>query len=328
MSKQSVEIFFAGKNFTIPDQQRGYAWEQRHVDEFLSDIENALESGVNYYLGVFILSQASSAKPIYVVEGQQRLITLTMVLDRFIDALQNQDVCNAMRSSYVRHPLSGRKLKLCGKNSQFFESMLDKQNPTPSSVEQKRLKNAYQYIDRKVQSLEKLEDQGLIIKWLTAITQMELLEFIERDEGKAISMFHTISNRGIPLTKIDTIRNLLIYYSSCYLGGKLDQFVVQQFGKVYQELDNMEHLTSKTECSSQNADNESFREDEGVRYHYLAFDTTPFGVDSCVDYGASSELVLECFLRPALQKLSADSARLKAFIEVYTKDLVRFFKSE
>ena len=91
MSKQTIETFFAGKNLVVPSYQRDYAWKERNIDELFADVEEALEVG-GHYLGTFILSQQSTSAPVFVVDGQQRLTTLTMLLDALIGSLENAEI--------------------------------------------------------------------------------------------------------------------------------------------------------------------------------------------------------------------------------------------
>ncbi len=73
-------------NLCIPDYQRPYKWKQRNVIELLRDIEDAIArtntGPARYRLGTVILhEQAVGGKEIYnVVDGQQRLLTLSLLL--------------------------------------------------------------------------------------------------------------------------------------------------------------------------------------------------------------------------------------------------------
>ena len=149
MSKQTIETFFAGKNLVVPSYQRDYAWKERNIDELFADVEEALEVG-GHYLGTFILSQQSTSAPVFVVDGQQRLTTLTMLLDALIGSLENAEIRTVMRSTYIQHPLTGYKFQVLGENKDFFEAMLAKQNPEPTSAGQTRLSKAYQHIRLRV----------------------------------------------------------------------------------------------------------------------------------------------------------------------------------
>lgn len=282
MSK-TIETFFTGKNLVVPSYQRDYAWKQRNIDELFSDIEEALEVGKqgrqsSHYLGTFILSQKEKApsEPVYVVDGQQRLTTLTMVLDALIDSLENPDIRSVMRSRYIQDPLTGHKFQVLGENEDFFKAMLAKENPIPDSAGQTRLKEAYQHIRLRVQNLVEQGGQPLILQWFTTLTKMEVLEFIEGDEGKAIRMFQTVNDRGVPLAKMDIVKSLLVYYSNRYLEGALDQHIAKQFGNAFRSFNKVKTKANEPGYQVRHIDRDSFREDDVLRYHYFAFDATPF----------------------------------------------------
>lgn len=324
MSKQTIETFFAGKNLVVPSYQRDYAWRERNIKELFADVEEALDVG-GHYLGTFILSQKAAGEPVYVVDGQQRLTTLTMLLGALIDVVQSEDVRRLMHSTYIYHPLTGYKFQVLGENKVFFEEMLAKKNPKAVSAGQTRLAAAYEHIRLRVHDLVYQGGQPLVVKWLTALTKMEVLEFIEPDEGKAIRMFQTVNDRGVPLAKMDIVKSLLVYYSNRYLGGELDHDIAVQFGGAFRAFNNVKELATKPGYQIRHIDRDAFREDDVLRYHYLAFDGSKFGVDAGVDYNATSESVLETFLKPTLQGLRNQPDLLRSFIQAYTEDLTAFF---
>lgn len=69
----------------------------------------------------------------------------------------------------------------------------------------------------------------------------------------------------------------------------------------------------------------AFREDDVFRYHYFAFNVDRHTISVGFDYNASSETVLESFLKPTLKLLRGDSEKLGAFIRHYVSDLADFF---
>lgn len=71
------------KRITIPDYQRPYKWTQRNVIELLDDILKAIEdsrkyTGFKYRIGTVILCKKDNSD-YEIVDGQQRLITLTLI---------------------------------------------------------------------------------------------------------------------------------------------------------------------------------------------------------------------------------------------------------
>ncbi len=78
------EIFSDMYAFEIPPYQRPYAWETEHARELLDDLLDAMDgkdaSGGVYFLGSIVLIKAPNEPSAKVVDGQQRLTTLTILL--------------------------------------------------------------------------------------------------------------------------------------------------------------------------------------------------------------------------------------------------------
>ena len=87
----SPQELFNNRTFQIPDYQRGYAWEEQQVEEFLDDLE-LLTSARHHYAGTIVLNPPSEPKTkedeegtsyheVDIVDGQQRLTTIILLLN-------------------------------------------------------------------------------------------------------------------------------------------------------------------------------------------------------------------------------------------------------
>jgi hypothetical protein len=326
MSTTTIEQFFSGKTLIIPSYQRDYAWAQRNVDDLFADVEEALESSSGHYLGTFILSQLNTSAPANVVDGQQRLTTVTMLLDALVAKLDDPDVRSYYRNLFIENPVSGVKFKVLGDNEEFFRNMLAGTAVEPGSDGQERLQKAYIRILHRVNALHENGGQDLLKRWLQCISKMEVMEFVEPDEGKAIRMFQSVNDRGVPLARMDIVKSLLVYYSNRYLNAKLDTHIAQQFGKAFRSFNRIKRLAREKGYEVDLIARDAFREDDVLRYHYLAFtDGSGAGVPAGGDYSATSDTVLDTFLKPALTRLRSDNVKLEAFVKFYTDDLTAFF---
>lgn len=74
------KVFSDDFNFTIPDYQRPYRWGVEQAVQLLQDLEESLNRGADdeYFLGSLVLIERGSTT-YDVVDGQQRLTTLTML---------------------------------------------------------------------------------------------------------------------------------------------------------------------------------------------------------------------------------------------------------
>lgn len=326
MSTKTIEEFFTGKNLVIPAYQRDYAWTTSNIDDLFEDIEEAMELGGGHYMGTFILSQSERSAPVNVVDGQQRLTTLTMLLDALVDAVEEPSIKDFYRAAYITHPVHGAKFTVLGSNQEFFRQLLNDEQPEPDSDGQMRMLKAYQWICQRVQAIRREKGQEVVKQWLASISKLEVLEFTEPNEGKAIRMFQSVNDRGVPLAKMDIAKSLLIYYSNRFLEGELDAVIANKFGEAFRCFSKIKKLASEPGYQIKHINRDPFKEDDVLRYHYFAFDGAKHDVNAGADYNATSETVLESFLKPSLKKMRSDKERLSAFISAYVEDMASFFK--
>ena len=130
MSTKTIENFFTGKTLVIPSYQRDYAWKERNVSDLFDDVEEALEVGSDHYLGTFILSQKDKSVPVHVVvDGQQRLTTLTTVLDALIDAVEEESIKQYYRSTFITYRVTGPKFKVMGEQRDVLPGITRRKEP-------------------------------------------------------------------------------------------------------------------------------------------------------------------------------------------------------
>ena len=172
MATQTIEQFFTGKTLEIPAYQRDYAWSTSNIDDLFEDIEEAMELDGGHYLGTFILSQLGRTAPVKVVDGQQRLTTLTMLLDALVDAVDEPAIKEHYRGTYINHPVHGPKFTVLGVNQAFFTALLNDESPQPESDGQQRLLAAYQWIRHRVAAIKTQQGQEAIKNWLLAISHL------------------------------------------------------------------------------------------------------------------------------------------------------------
>ncbi len=94
----------------IPDYQRGFAWTEKQISDFWSDIEQ-LHPTSNHYAGVLTLElvppevsrewdedqwiiTSKRYEPYYVVDGQQRLTTSIILLQELLNSIDDNTPLN------------------------------------------------------------------------------------------------------------------------------------------------------------------------------------------------------------------------------------------
>lgn len=132
------KIFASGEfDFEIPDYQRPYAWRTEQTLQLLDDLEDALvrDTDEPYFLGSIVLVKEKGNPRAEVIDGQQRLTTLTILLSVMRDLAAGK-MRNELQQ-FIAEPgqiWAGTKpkprLRLREKDADFFSAHVQ----TPDSV--------------------------------------------------------------------------------------------------------------------------------------------------------------------------------------------------
>ena len=231
------DILSLQKKYIIPRYQREYSWEKEQLSVFWEDIleqinyENGKFFTKDYFLGSLVLVGDESATEFLVVDGQQRLTTITILLSALAEIgaklgkdLNNQDYQNFSKSCYEY--IEGRDgdyrefFKLINETPKpFFQNAIqhiDKKDIKPESEEEKRLLDAYKFFIKninidEIKSLQDLEVKPNILDFLKAVRDQVIqcrTIFITVDNEKdAQTIFETLNAKGKDLETIDLIKN-------------------------------------------------------------------------------------------------------------------------
>jgi hypothetical protein len=105
-----AKIFSDDYVFTIPGYQRPYSWGKDQAQELLDDLLGALASApaqlseaAPYFLGSIVLIKGDASPESTVVDGQQRLTTLTLLLSAVRATVQDVAVQTGITKRIYEH---------------------------------------------------------------------------------------------------------------------------------------------------------------------------------------------------------------------------------
>lgn len=318
MANKRIKEFFNSKFFEIPKYQRGYAWEKSNVRDLFEDIQEAIEVKANHYIGTIVLSKTDREDYFYVVDGQQRITTITMIIHALISHMDDEDAMY-YRRFYIRESEDYRLAPL-GREKDFFKELLKNgvANLNPVNRSQRLLIEAYQEIMDMFEHILKTTSPKI---YLESIENLQIMEFVEESEGDAIRIFQTVNDRGKPLTNMEKTKSLLVYFSNRYLGAALDSSINEDFGKIFELYDQIKLTGQLNNIDLISGRYGEFTEDNIMRYHFVTF--------SREDYDPTASYILQ-YLKNELKKLrkiEGDNVNLESFINNYVESLLGFFNS-
>lgn len=222
------------KRFKVPAYQRSYAWEIEHVDALLSDISEAIKSKEKeYFLGSIVVT-GPIGRRYEVVDGQQRLTTVSLLVsairDRFRSdedfeaetSIRNDFLASVDRKTKEREP----RLILNEVDNEIYQDLIDdrlaidhKRYPRQSH---RRLVLASDYLTGYIDRLcqEAHDSEETLHEWLDYLeTNLKIILVTAPDDSNAFVIFETLNDRGLELAISDLLKNYLFHKS----GDKLEE---------------------------------------------------------------------------------------------------------
>lgn len=248
---------FEGNYFCIPDYQRGYAWDEKQIDELLKDIEHLLLdiSSVRHYTGTLVLSQIKDQfNEYHIVDGQQRLTTLVIFL-KCISNFSGEALKNNITAKYLKRGAIGNDqfaLRLNVDTRKFFEKVVlsdcNLENCPITLESHERLLNAHNSIGK---WLSQKIASGVSIEQILAVLEDRLgfLVYSPIEDAETGIMFEVINNRGKQLSELEKVKNYLIYCSIKLSALSLRDEITEHWSDILQSL-NKAKKTSPGEESS------------------------------------------------------------------------------
>lgn len=313
MATIKITDLFNDRYFEIPRYQRGYAWEKQHIRELFDDIKEAIDSNSSHYIGTVVLSKcATDPKKFYVVDGQQRLTTITLLIAQLLQKIQDGDTRIYQKMHYIKKG-SQYSLKPLERDVELFQRLLEgDMTVTPQNKSQRFLIEAVEEMKFQIANLKDPE------QFLDAIGNLEIMEFIENSEGDAIRIFQTVNDRGKSLSNMEKIKSLLIYFSNKYLDNKYDDSINAVFSDIFELYDSIKN-NGGDRIGINLIKRQNFTEDNILSYHYVTYFSD--------NYEPSAEYVLKTIKQrlTELRKEADFKDAMAIFINRYIESLKSFF---
>lgn len=220
------EIFEGSYQFEVPDYQRPYAWTTEQAEELFDDLISAMKesraSGASsqYFLGSIVIIKEDKKPESRVVDGQQRLTTLTILLAALRHIWQEVGYDKGIKSvtpflyeegDEMLGKATGYRLTAREEDVDFFRSNIQEPGgialliASTDKLEDSRLR----YRENATLLLGKakaLPPADLIALWQFLANDCSLVVISTPDLEAAYRIFSVLNNRGLDLAPIDIVK--------------------------------------------------------------------------------------------------------------------------
>lgn len=225
------ELFTNGRTFAVPRFQRNYKWDEDQWEELWQDLIASAEKDKEHYMGAIVLKTHGARKHFEVIDGQQRLVTLTLFVLAAVkcfeawaqeghQASENQERAQLYRGRFLRAKdaaslVETSRLELNRNDGAFFRSTLLqlRQPVAPSRLREseKLMWRAFNYFCKQLQARfgGTQDAPGLSHLLDAASDKLLFIQILVSDEMDAYTVFETLNARGTQLTVTDLLKNYL-----------------------------------------------------------------------------------------------------------------------
>jgi uncharacterized protein with ParB-like and HNH nuclease domain/predicted transport protein len=215
-----LEFLKKSPQFVIPIYQRTYSWKEPECLQLWNDI---LRTGENnqisaHFIGSIVyiekgLYHISSQSPLLVIDGQQRLTTISLILEALAEQVKESEPIDGFSAKKIRHyyllnPLEkeerGFKLLLTQTDKDSLLALMQqKAMPKDHSI---RVKENFEFFKEKIANLS--GNLASLCKGLAKLVVVDIS--LNRDQDNPQLIFESMNSTGRELSQADLIRNYVL----------------------------------------------------------------------------------------------------------------------
>lgn len=247
-----LQTFFTDKIYKVPRYQREYSWSKQQLEDFYSDIVSNIKKEKEgsykiqeYFFGTVILvgNMEKPNEPIEIIDGQQRITTITIFLSVLSDILYSyDDNLSTLLWKYIIAQNNDGKFYNVVENETaypYFQNKIQMRNIKPEddkkkdcyprvddsiikdlekelSNEEKLIKEAHDFFRKKLEdedlsapifidsNINKIEKLKLVRDQLLGST---FVYIISENVNDVNVIFENINSKGLQLSSLDLIKN-------------------------------------------------------------------------------------------------------------------------
>lgn len=217
-----------GQKFIIPEYQRPYRWTKNECETLWDDVKGVFGNGENieeYFLGSIVAFESKKSE-LEIIDGQQRITTLTLLFRAFYECFSNDAAKEKQRylegfgKCVWEHDLdNGLDFKNCHLSSKVIadrdEKILKKLLSEKITIGDIKGNNS-NYAKNYIFFYEKLEEFKLkdTLLWekfckMFLTNRLFILLVICDSQESAMTIFNTLNSRGLPLSNADILKGYI-----------------------------------------------------------------------------------------------------------------------
>jgi uncharacterized protein with ParB-like and HNH nuclease domain len=220
---RTIDDVLNQKKYTVDYFQREYKWEERHMEQLISDLTSSFMEDYriehqpkdvanynSYFLGPFVISEKDGQRSI--IDGQQRLTSLTLFLI-YLNHLQKKIGLSRTIEPLIFSEMFGEKtfnIRVDEREQCLNELFASGEYDLPDETNESTINMVERYhtIDKSFPEELKNGALSFFIDWLKY--RVILVEIVAYSDENAYTIFETMNDRGLNLTPTEMLKGFIL----------------------------------------------------------------------------------------------------------------------
>jgi len=206
--------------FVIPIYQRTYSWTDKQCRQLWDDILRAGSSDTIavHFIGSIVyveqgLSQVTHQAPLLVIDGQQRLTTVSLLIEALARALGESEPVEGFSAAKLRHYYLSNPLE---SGERYFKLVLSQTDNASLKAVIKNIEQPKEPSLRVMQNFklftellaEQKSDLAVVCRGIAKLVVVDIA--LSRDQDNPQLIFESMNSTGKELSQADLIRNYIL----------------------------------------------------------------------------------------------------------------------
>ncbi len=200
------EVFAPGERLRMPPYQRSYSWGEAEALELLSDLLEATEAQIPHFIGAVVFVHGDEPGILEIVDGQQRLTTLTILLCVLRDLESDKDRARTLHALIAdeARPMLGEganwRIALNYQDGAFFRDTIQRPgstlhldaDPGESESQGRMITNAAAF-QKELKDMDPVKRRALAD---VAMNGCALVRVVVDNKDQGFKVFRVLNTRG------------------------------------------------------------------------------------------------------------------------------------
>jgi len=250
-SKQTIgELFQKNTSLTIPRFQRSYEWKLVNIDDFYNDFIKVSDDHINF-LGNIVIDRCNENER-QIIDGQQRLVTVTILFAAIRDFLKEEvksneakDLADDIDKSFIKHGTFAQtdniyRLSPAVDLKGFFEAYIQmggvqsRSSAVAKTQSAKNVSSAYKRFRQLLRDNIQTHQYDNLKKKIFEISNIQLIIIEIFDQDMAFAIFESFNAKRVDLSVADLVKNY--YFSRLGKNAQLNEKTMDHWDEIVASL--------------------------------------------------------------------------------------------